>query len=82
IHLKKMFGGYGVFEAGKMFAMIDKEGCVFFKADESNIKWYEDAGSKKHARMPYFEVPEELLADETALKKWAQASITVSKKAK
>ena len=79
---KKMFGGYGVFEEGTMFALITSEGNVHLKADDSNRAQFEDAGAKKHARMPYYQVPEEVLEDEDVLMKWTQESIALSKAAK
>jgi DNA transformation protein len=82
IRLRKMFGGYGVFEQDKMFALVDREGSIFFKADETIIHLYEEAGSSKHSRMPYYRLPKKLLADETKLNEWAQSSITVSRTTK
>lgn len=82
IHLRKMFGGHGVFAAGTMFALVDKAGDIFFKVDETNLKMYEAAEAQKHGRMPYYQVPEETLTDENTLKKWAHISILVAKNAK
>ncbi|MCJ7715222.1 MAG: TfoX/Sxy family protein, partial [Anaerolineales bacterium] len=61
IRIKKMFGGYGVFEEDTMFALVDKDGNIFLKADDNNRHFFEDAGSIKHGRMPYFNVPEQIL---------------------
>ena len=82
IHIRKMFGGYGVFMEDTMFALVDSAGTIFFKVDASNVSLFEEAGSEKHGRMPYYRVPDKVLADEDALQKWAQTSISVSKKAK
>ena len=82
IRLRKMFGGHGIFEDDTMFALVDKVGTIFFKVDDSIIQLYEDAGSPKHSRMPYYQVPEKVLADENILKEWAQKSIAVAKAAK
>ena len=82
IRLRKMFGGHGVFEGDKMFALVDSEGSIFFKVDETNVHFYEEADSSKHSRMPYYEVPDNLLADEDLLIEWAQSSITISKQSK
>lgn len=81
ISLRKMFGGHGVFEAGTLFALVDSEGGVFFKADDSNLKLFKEAGSTKHGRMPYYRVPDDVLDDEAALLAWAQSSIAVSRNA-
>jgi DNA transformation protein len=82
IRLKKMFGGYGVFEEDTMFALVDSQGVIFFKADDTNVASFEDANSKKHARMPYYQVPDAVLEDENTLLEWAQTSILVARKAK
>ena len=79
IRVKKMFGGYGVFEEDKMFALIDSNGRVFFKIDDTNQARFEGAGSEKHARMPYYSVPEDVLDDDDLLEEWARISIRISK---
>ena len=82
ISIRKMFGGYGVFETGTMFALVDSQGGIFFKVDSTNLERYEEAGSTKHGRMPYYRVPDIVLDDEPALEEWAQSSIMVSRNAK
>jgi len=82
IRTRKMFGGYGLFEEDTMFALVDSEGGIYFKVDDTNVRVYEEAGSPKHARMPYYRVPDMILSDEKALQKWAQSSIIVSRNAK
>jgi DNA transformation protein len=79
IRTRKMFGGYGVFEEDKMFALIDSSGQVFFKVDETNQARYDESGSKKHSRMPYYRVPDDVLGDDDLLEEWAGLSIRISK---
>jgi DNA transformation protein len=82
VTIRKMFGGYGVFESGKMFALVDSGGAVFLKADDTNRSRFEEAGCQKHGRMPYFQVPENVLADEADLQEWARTSLQVARQAK
>ncbi|MCJ7715155.1 MAG: TfoX/Sxy family protein [Anaerolineales bacterium] len=82
IRLKKMFGGYGVFEEDTMFALVDKNGQVFLKGDDSNIQTFQDAGSEKHGRMPYYSVPEKIMNDTAALISWAESTLAVARNAK
>jgi DNA transformation protein len=82
IRIRKMFGGHGVFIKEKMFALVDSKGGIFFKVDDTIVALFEDAGSNKHGRMPYYQVPAKVLADEKILQEWAQSSITVAKNAK
>lgn len=79
---KKMFGGYGIFESGVMFALITSKGAVHFKTAESNRALYEKADSEKHGRMPYYSVPNEVIEDKTQLCEWAVLSIKVAHESK
>jgi DNA transformation protein len=79
ISVKKMFGGYGIFAESKMFALIDSQGQIFFKVDDTNLASYENSGSEKHFRMPYYRVPEDVLKDDELLEEWARASIKIAK---
>ena len=75
---RKMFGGYGIFECDAMFALITSEGKIHFKVDHSNRKRFEDAGSEKHGKMPYFTVPEHVLKNEQKLHEWAKVSMAIA----
>ena len=79
---KKMFGGYGIFESGTMFALVNSEGKIFFKVDETNGWRFEEAEADRHARMPYYEVPDAVLLDESLLFEWAKESIELAHKSK
>ena len=74
---KRMFGGNGIFFAGKMFAMVNAKGDCFLKADPPLLAEFAEAGSVKHSRMPYGSVPEQILAEEEVLLRWAKKSIDV-----
>ena len=76
---KKMFGGYGVFHEGKMFALVNSKGEIYLKAGESIKQKFESAGCHQHGKMPYFSLPEDILVDHTELMRWAQESIKISK---
>ena len=79
---KKMFGGYGIFESGAMFALVNSQGQVHLKVDDSNQSRFETAGSEKHGRMPYYQVPAEVLGDDDLLIEWARISIDIAHAAK
>ena len=76
IKARAMFGGYGIFESGDMFALMSGK-ALFFKVDESNHAAYEQAGSQRYGPMPYFRVPDSVLEDTTVIHGWAQAAISV-----
>jgi DNA transformation protein len=79
---KKMFGGYGIFGDGVMFALVDSSGVPHLRADESTTTQFGDAGSTKHSRMPYWSIPDAVLTDDESLTTWATEAFEVAKAAK
>jgi DNA transformation protein len=75
---KKMFGGFGIFEDGLMFALVDAGGSPFLRLDASNEERYED----RHGRMPYGRVPDRILADDQQLLAWASEALQAARAAK
>jgi DNA transformation protein len=84
---RAMFGGYGIWHDGQMFALLSSDSVLYFKANDSNRPCYEAAGSYQFApsmagrepvAMPYFSVPEALLDDGDELRTWARAAIEVA----
>jgi len=71
-----MFGGYGIFHNGDMFALIAGS-TLYFKVSDENIKRYEEAGSSKFTPMPYYEVPEDVMENEEMFLEWAEISIDI-----
>jgi DNA transformation protein len=86
---KYMFGGYCLFAKGKVFAIIDED-VLYFKADETNQKDYEKAGSKQFTypskkgpmKMAYWQVPDDVLEDPHKATAWAIKSIAIKSKSK
>ena len=54
---KRMFGGYGVFLDGNMFALVTKNDELFLKADDVNKAGFVERGSLTHGKMPYKAYP-------------------------
>lgn len=75
VSARKMFGGYGIFNQGKMFALINSSAALFLKADDENRQAFLEAGSQQHGKMPYFEVPQSVFDDDEQLAQWAARSI-------
>ncbi len=76
VSARAMFGGYGIFHEGTMFALISGS-TLYFKVDDATRDSYEEAGGEQFQRMPYFQVPVDVLEEESALREWAQAAIVV-----
>ena len=79
ISSRKMFGGYGVFESNKMFALVNSQGAIFLKAAGADRAKFQSAGSGQHGKMPYFQIPDPVLADDDQLLEWAGEAIRKSK---
>lgn len=75
---KKMFGGFGVFESAKMFALVTSDGEIFFKVSDANRARYEEIDAPKFGRMPYWAPPKTVLSDRASLNAWARESIAVA----
>ncbi len=83
---KAMFGGYGYWESGDMFALIH-DGRLYFKADESSEPEYRRArstqfsppmpGGRAPMAMPYWTVPAGVLKDDRRFADWAATAIAV-----
>ncbi|MDH3299526.1 MAG: TfoX/Sxy family protein [Acidimicrobiia bacterium] len=81
VTIKAMFGGYGLFESGVMFAIVDRDGTAFLRAVPETEPRYVAAGSHKHG-MPYWSVPDDVLADGASLLEWAGEALEAARAAK
>lgn len=75
-----MFGGYGIFESGSMFALVNSAGIAHLKVEDLNIAKFEKAGSERHGRMPYYVIPPKVLKNTRSLRSWASLALVVAKK--
>ena len=82
VNVKRMFGGYGVFLNGSMFALISRNDELFLKADDVNRATFEDRGSKTHGRMPYYSAPPESLESWQEMELWATGAVDAARRAK
>lgn len=87
--VRAMFGGYGIYQAGLMFALI-AEDQLYFKVDDSNRAQYQEQGSqpftyengKKQVKMNYWLVPEDLFDQPQILANWVAQSVQIARSAK
>ena len=78
---RRMFGGYGIFHKGLMFALVADD-TLYLKADETIFKYftereleqfsYEKQG--KSFKMSYYMAPEDIFDDLEEAKIWADRS--------
>ena len=72
---KKMFGCYEVFNASKMFALVNLCGEVHVKSDDLTRTKSVAAGSPAYGIMPYFSIPETVFSDRDKMLSRAWESI-------
>lgn len=71
---KGMFGGYGLFKDGVMFAIVDPGGQCFLRGDDASAEEFESSDSERHGRMPYWTIPASVRDDGARLLEWARAA--------
>ena len=83
VRARAMFGAHGLYVGDTFFAIVH-EGRLFFKTDEQSKQSYIDAGMKSFEPKPgvglwtYYEVPVDVLEDDTALADWARGAVDVA----
>ncbi|MCR4330612.1 MAG: TfoX/Sxy family protein [Patescibacteria group bacterium] len=87
-----MFGGFGIYKSGFIFAIITSESELYFKVDEAlkeKFQKYESrpfiyAGNKNRepVEMPYWSLPEEIMENKDLLTLWIEDSVEVSRRSK
>lgn len=82
VQTKSMFGGYGLFFDGAMFALVTRDNELFLKADDANRSDFEERGLKPYGRMPYFAAPPECLKDWAGMERWARGAVEAAGRAK
>ena len=78
IEAKRMFGGYGVYHDGLMFALVADD-VLYLKVDEKSKGAFVDMGMQpfeyvkngKTMRMSYYTAPEEIFDDQAQAREWA-----------
>jgi DNA transformation protein and related proteins len=74
-----MFGGFGLYRDGLIFAILRSDGDIYLKCDEETVDAFRAAGSQAFAyskdgrrfTMSYWSLPSEALDDSDALALWA-----------
>lgn len=81
ITARKMFGGYGIYHNGLMFALVADD-TLYFKADAENSSYFEEEGlgafeynkNGKLMKMSYYLAPDEIMDDREQAAMWARRS--------
>lgn len=90
VSARKMFGGYGLYRHGVMFALVHEE-VLYLKVDGVTRGDFAAAGTEpftyehasgKTVEMPYWEAPSELFDDPEAMVGWARRAFEAALRAK
>jgi DNA transformation protein len=86
VRARSMFGGVGIYSGERFFALIADD-TLYFKVDDSNRRDYEARGmgpfrpyGEGGEVMQYYQVPEDLVEDPEALRRWAEKSLAVARR--
>ncbi|HYG88808.1 MAG TPA: TfoX/Sxy family protein [Azospirillum sp.] len=88
VRARRMFGGYGVYRDGVMFALIADGETLYFRTDERTRPAYEAQGlapfkpfADKSMLMPYHRPPDSALDDGDELLSWARPALEAALRA-
>ncbi len=89
VEARSMFGGFGLYLDGLMFALIAFD-RLYFKADDGNRQEFIDAGTKAFSyqgknrpiELSYYELPDAVLDDPHVLTGWAGRAQEAARRAK
>ncbi len=88
IRARKMFGGYGIYHQGLMFALVHDD-TLYLKVDAGNARYFEERGLRqfeydsngKIVKLSYCLAPDELLDDREQAAAWAHRSYEAARRA-
>lgn len=86
---RAMFGGYGLYTNGVMFALIADD-TLYFKVDDSNQAAFLELGMApftyegkgKPITMSYYQLPEVIWNDAARLVEWIETSAAIARRTK
>ena len=89
INAKRMFGGYGIYYKGVMFALVQDD-TLYLKADDSiaenfivrNLGQFEYKKGDKMIKLSYYQAPEDILEDRKMASEWARRSFEAALRTK
>lgn len=89
LRTRRMFGGYGLYRDGLMFAIIIG-GRLYFKADDVNRRAFEDRGLSpfsyqsrgKTVAIRYYEAPDDVFDESDEMQAWAAEAFEAALRAR
>jgi DNA transformation protein len=89
VSARRMFGGYGLYRQGLMFALVADD-VLYMKVDDQNRPAFQAAGTgpftydgkSRPVTMSYYEAPSELFDDGDAMIAWAKDAFAAALRAR
>jgi DNA transformation protein and related proteins len=90
VSVRRMFGGFGVYADGTMFALAS-DGVIYLKADGETSAAFEREGmgpftyaakGRGRTSLSYWRLPDRLYDDPDELAGWARTALTAARRAK
>jgi DNA transformation protein len=87
VRSRRMFGAHGLYQHDDFFAIVDG-GRLYFRTGDATRPDYESRGMKPFAPTPnqvlknYYEVPVDVLEDDTLLCEWAAMAVQAQRASK
>jgi DNA transformation protein and related proteins len=90
VSVRRLFGGFGIYLDGTMFALAAR-GVIYLKADDESAKAYEREGQGpftygakggQRVVMSYWRLPDRLYDDPDELAAWARVALAVARRSK
>ncbi|WP_421864838.1 TfoX/Sxy family protein [Motiliproteus sp.] len=88
VEARRMFGGYGIFLQGLMFALVDGQD-LYLKVDDQTRADYEAQGLEpfryfragKPCALNYYQAPESVIEEQALMRLWGSRAFDVALKA-
>jgi len=86
LHARAMFGGHGLYRNDVFFGIV-ADGRLYFKTDDASRAAYEQKGMRpfqataEQVLVTYYEVPVDVLEDDTELCGWARRAVAAQERA-
>ncbi|WP_041523433.1 TfoX/Sxy family protein [Gilvimarinus agarilyticus] len=89
ITTQRMFGGFGVYHEGLMFALVADD-TLYLKADEQTARWFDELDcepfiyqkGRRAVRLSYRRAPEAIFDDPEEAVQWARWAYSAALRAK
>jgi DNA transformation protein len=90
VNVRRMFGGFGIYADGIMFALAAR-GVIYLKADDETAAAFRQEGTgpftydTKHGKqvsLSYWRLPDRLYDDSDELAAWARTALAVARRAR